>query len=127
MSRDLQLMLNTTSELTTSNDVRSAHEQNKTICSGKYQSWALTLFFASSLSALHSFLTEDRYRSSTHLADFHVHSSLNHSKKTVVRSWKRALKCKIAPKSTAVDAHKIRTLTPPPHHHTLPLKYVGPG
>ena len=35
-------------------------------------------------------------------------------KKTAVRSWKRALKRKIAPKTTAVCSLKIRALTPPP-------------
>ena len=47
----------------------------------------------------------DRYRSSAHLANFQVRSSLYRSKKTVVRSRKRALKRKIAPKTTAVRSY----------------------
>ena len=50
-------------------------------------------------------LTKDRYRSSAHFADFQDRSSLNCSKKTMVRSWKRALKRKIAPKTTAVCSY----------------------
>ena len=38
-------------------------------------------FFPGSLSALRSFLTKDRYRSSAHFADFQVRSSLYRSKK----------------------------------------------
>jgi len=44
----------------------------------------------------------DRYRSIAHFADFQVRSSLNRSKKPVDRSWKRALKRHIAPKTTVV-------------------------
>ena len=56
-----------------------------------YQSWALALFFQVCSPLCAHFLTKDRYRSSTHFADFQVRSSLNRSKKTVVRSWKRSL------------------------------------
>ena len=67
-----------------------------------YQSWAFALFFqlCSPLSA--QFLSMDGYHSITHFADFQVRSSLNRSKKTVVHSWKRALKRSIAPETTAV-------------------------
>ena len=46
------------------------------------QSWALALYFQvrSPLSA--HFISMDRYRSSAHLANFQVRSSLNRSKKT---------------------------------------------
>ena len=79
------------------------------------------------------FFTKDRYRSCAHFADFQVCSSLNRSKKTAVGSWKRALKRKIATKTTAVLSLKIRALTPPPPHlaaffsdssSTHNLKYV---
>ena len=66
------------------------------------QSWALTLFFQvrSPLSA--QFLSMDRYRSIAHLAHVQNRSLPNRSKKTVVRSWKRALKRLIAPETTWV-------------------------
>ena len=60
--------------------------------------------FPGSLSA--HFISMDCYRSSAHLAIFQVRSSLNRSKKKpVVRSRKRALKRKIAPKTTAVRSY----------------------
>ena len=48
----------------------------------KNQSWALALYFQvrSPLSAL--FISMDRYRSSAHLANFQVRSSLYRSQKT---------------------------------------------
>ena len=73
------------------------------------------------------FLTKDRYRSSAHFADFQVCSLLNRTKKTVVCFWKRALKRKIAPKTTAVRSIKIRMLTPPTPPHPVSIKYVGTG
>ena len=61
-------------------------------------------FFQGLLSA--HFLSMDRYRSIAHFADFQVRSSLNRSKKKpVFRSRKRALKRKIAPKTTAVRSY----------------------
>jgi len=47
----------------------------------RMQSWALALYFQvrSPLSA--HFISMDRYRSSAHLANFQVRSSLNRSKK----------------------------------------------
>ena len=59
-----------------------------------YQSWALALIFQVRSPLCAHFLTKDRYRSSAPFADFQVPSLLNHSKKTVVSSWKRALKRK---------------------------------
>ena len=50
----------------------------------------------------------DRYRSSAHLANFQFSGSLiaqSLSEKPVVRSQKRALKRKIAPKTTAVRSY----------------------
>ena len=60
-----------------------------------------SLFFPGSLFAY--FLSMDRYRSIAHFADVQVHSSL--SKQPVVRSWKRALKRSIAPKTTVVCSY----------------------
>ena len=76
------------------------------------QSWALALFFQVRSPLI--FLPRIAIALALILQIFRfAHRSIA-LKKTAVRSWKRALKRKIAPKTTAVRFLKIRALTPPP-------------
>ena len=69
------------------------------------QSWALALYFQVCSPLSNHFISMDRYCSSAHLTNFQVRSSFNRSKKNSGSLSVRALKRKIAPKTTAFRSY----------------------